>query len=211
MAGGLPVVSATENAENATVLSPVEVSMRDTRALQNGARLFVNYCLACHGAKYMRYNRMAADLNIPEALVREHMLIGARKIGDPMTTTMTRADGEQWFGVAPPDLTLIGKLRGPTWLYHYLLGFYRDDTTETGWNNHVFPNVAMPHVLYGHQQNLPPEEFANEMRDLTAFLYYMAEPSRQTRITWGIWTMLFLFVFGTLAYFLKKEYWRDID
>ncbi len=217
----------------------VEVSLKDKVSLQNGARLFVNYCMSCHSAQYMRYNRMAADLKIPEHLVEENMIFTGGKIGDAMTTTMTREAGESWFGVAPPDLSLIGKLRGPDWLYGYLTSFYWDESTATGWNNRRFPNVAMPHALYelqgiqkavfttqtdhdGNSQEvfdgftlvtagkMDADEFDHAMRDLTNFLYYMAEPARMVRIKYGMWTMLFLAILGTLAFMLKKEYWRDV-
>lgn len=220
-------------------LDHVEVSLKDKVSLQNGAKLFVNYCMSCHSAKFMRYNRMATDLEIPEDLVLEQMIFNGGKIGDPMTTTMTKEDGEAWFGVAPPDLSLIGKLRDPEWLYTYLRTFYVDDSTASGWNNKIFPNVAMPHVLADlqgvqkavfktetdHNGNehqviegfelvregsMTPEEFDGAMRDLTNFLYYMGEPARMVRTGWGIWVLLFLGVFGYLTYLLKKEYWRDI-
>ena len=220
-------------------LDRIEVSLTDKVSLQNGAKLFVNYCLSCHSAQYMRYNRMAADLEIPEDLVKEQMIFTGGKIGDPMTTNMSKEDGEKWFGVAPPDLTLVGKLRDPEWLYTYLRTFYRDESTVSGWNNKVFPNVAMPHVLSDlqgiqrpvytvttdadgteHEElsgfklekegSMSPEEFDHAMRDLTNFLYYMGEPARMVRIGWGIWTLLFLSVFGLLAFLLKKEYWRDV-
>lgn len=220
-------------------LDRVEVSVRDTVSLQNGAKLFVNYCMSCHSAQFMRYNRLARDLDIPEDLVKKHMIFDDGKIGDPMLVTMTPEDGEAWFGVAPPDLSLIGKLRDPEWLYTYLRTFYVDDSTASGWNNRVFPNVAMPHVLSDLQGIQKPvfetrqdgngephdvlvgfelvregsmtaHEFDDAMRDLTNFLYYMAEPARMVRITWGIWTLLFLAVFGVLAFLLKKEYWRDV-
>ena len=224
---------------SAVDLDRVEVSLRDKVSLQNGAKLFVNYCLSCHSAQYMRYNRMAEDLKIPEDLVKEQMIFTGGKIGDPMTTNMSKEDGENWFGVAPPDLTLVGKLRDPEWLYTYLRTFYRDESTVSGWNNKVFPNVAMPHVLSDLQgiqrpiytvttdtdgtehENLTgfelekegsmsPQEFDHAMRDLTNFLYYMGEPARMVRIGWGIWTLMFLSVFGLLAFLLKKEYWRDV-
>ena len=220
-------------------LDYVEVSLADKRSLQNGAKIFVNYCMSCHSAQFMRYNRMAEDLEIPEELVIEEMIFTDAKIGEPMQTTMTREDGEAWFGVAPPDLSLIGKLRDPEWLYTYMRSFYIDDSTASGWNNKVFPNVAMPHVLYDMQGiqkavfktetdadgndhevfegfelvsegSMTPAEFDSAMRDLTNFLYYMGEPARMVRIKYGIWTMLFLGVFGFLAYMLKKEYWRDV-
>lgn len=221
-----------------TALDRVEVSLRDKVSLQNGAKLFVNYCMSCHSAKYMRYNRMAADLEIPEDLVESRMIFTGGKITDSMTTTMTAQQGEEWFGVAPPDLSLIGKLRDPNWLYTYLRTFYWDESTASGWNNLVYPQVAMPHALYelqGIQQasktvetdshgnerevidlelarpgEMSVEEYDHAMRDLTNFLYYMAEPARMVRIDYGIWVMLFLAVLGTLAFFLKKEYWRDV-
>ena len=101
-------------------MDPVDVSLQDELSLQNGAKLFVNYCLSCHSAEYMRYNRMAADLGIPEDIVKQNMLFGGGKIGDLMKTTMSVEDGAAWFGVAPPDLSLIGRLRDPEWLYNYL-------------------------------------------------------------------------------------------
>lgn len=220
-------------------LDRVEMSLTDKVSMQNGAKLFVNYCMSCHSAQYMRYNRMAADLDIPEDLVKEQMIFTDAKIGDPMIATMTKEDGEAWFGVAPPDLSLIGKLRDPEWLYTYFRTFYPDESTASGWNNAVFPNVAMPHVfadLQGVQKpvyetttdeagaehtkivdfelvkegSMSVEEFDGAMKDLTNFLYYMGEPARMVRIGWGLWTMLFLAVFGFLAYLLKKEYWRDV-
>jgi ubiquinol-cytochrome c reductase cytochrome c1 subunit len=232
-----PVPGVT--AEGSVHLDPVSVSLDDKRSLQNGAKIFVNYCMSCHSAAFMRYNRMAQDLEIPEELVIEHMLVADANIGDPMTTTMTREDGEEWFGVAPPDLSLIGKLRDTDWLYTYFRSFYMDEATASGWNNTVFPNVAMPHALFElqgiqkavfksetddngieHQVfdgfemvtegTMTGEEFDHAMRDLTNFLYYMAEPARMVRIGYGIWTMLFLAVLGTLAFLLKKEYWQDV-
>ncbi len=226
------------SASAGVALDYVEVSLDDKVSLQNGAKLFVNYCMSCHGAKYMRYNRMAEDLEIPEDLVMEQMIVPGGKIGDTMNITMSKEDAEEWFGVAPPDLTLIGKLYSPKWLYTYLRSFYLDDSTASGWNNTVFPNVAMPHVMYelqgtqearvtthvdeqGHEQqvtelelvkagSMSTGEFDRAMRDLTNFLYYMAEPARMVRIKYGVWTMSFLFVLGILAYMLKKEYWRDV-
>lgn len=225
-------------AGSGSTLDRVEVSLRDKVSLQNGAGLFVNYCMSCHSAKYMRYNRMAADLEIPEELVESQMIFNGGKIGDAMTTTMLKEHGEEWFGVAPPDLSLIGKLRDPDWIYTYLRTFYVDESTASGWNNKVFPNVAMPHVLFelqgiqrGHKRveidshgnehevidlelvrpgKLDAEEYDHAMRDLTNFLYYMAEPARMVRINYGIWVMLFFAVLGPLAFLLKKEYWRDV-
>jgi ubiquinol-cytochrome c reductase cytochrome c1 subunit len=126
----------------------VHVDASDKASLQRGARIFVNYCLSCHSASYMRYNRLGRDLDIPEALVKQDMLFTGAKIGDLMKVAMRKDDAQAWFSVPPPDLTLVARRRDPRWIYSYLRGFYRDDKTRSGWNNIVFPNVAMPNVLY---------------------------------------------------------------
>lgn len=216
-------------------LEKMEVRLNDTHSLQAGAATFVNYCLGCHSAKYMRYNRLNEDLAIPVDLVESNMLFGETKIGDPMTTNMPADKAAVWFGVAPPDLSLVGRLRGADWLYNYLKGFYVDETAISGWNNIVFENVAMPHVLaewQGRQRavfgehdgkkefqgfelespgSMTPEEFDTAMKDLTNFLMYMGEPAKLKRIQYGIWVIVFLMLFGVLAWALKKEYWRDVD
>ena len=187
----------------------------------------------------MRYNRMAADLEIPEEVVKKNMIFTGAKIGDLMTTTMNADDATNWFGVAPPDLSLIGRLRDPEWLYNYLRSFYLDDKSPSGWNNVVFENVAMPHALYelqgqrkaifktvtdddGHTVEvldrfelvkpgkMTLEEYDNAMKDLTNFLVYLGEPAKMVRTKYGVWVMIFLMMFGALAYALKKEYWRDV-
>jgi ubiquinol-cytochrome c reductase cytochrome c1 subunit len=122
-------------------------------ALQNGARLFVNYCLNCHSANYMRYNRMA-DIGLSEEQIKKNLMFAAKKVGDPMTVTINPVQAKDWFGAAPPDLTVVARSRagnggsGADYLYTYMRTFYRDDSTVTGWNNLVFPSVAMPHVLW---------------------------------------------------------------
>ncbi len=216
-------------------MEPMEVRLSDYGSLQNGAKLFVNYCLGCHSAQYMRYNRMAEDLQIPPDLVRDNMIFTDVKIGDPMISTMPKDKAEEWFGVAPPDLSLAGRLRGATWLFNYLKGFYVDESSVSGWNNIVFANVAMPHALadlQGRQRavfredhgvkvfdhfeiesegSMSPEEFDHAMRDLSNFMAYMGEPAKLKRVKYGMFVMLFLLVFGVFAYMLKKEYWRDVD
>jgi ubiquinol-cytochrome c reductase cytochrome c1 subunit len=132
-------------------LDPVKIDLGDKESLQRGARIFVNYCLSCHSASYMRYNRMGRDLSISEELVKENLLFAADKVGDLMKAVMPAEDAKKWFGVAPPDLTLISRSRGPEWVYTYMRSFYRDPKSPSGWNNTVFPNVAMPHVLYEWQ------------------------------------------------------------
>ena len=130
------------------VVDKVHMNMRSTASLQSGAKLFVNYCLSCHGAEYARYNRVAEDLDIPLDLLKENMMFTTEKPGDLMKTTMPAADAKRWFGVTPPDLTLIARVRNPDWIYTYLRAFYQDESSPSGWNNTLFENVAMPHALY---------------------------------------------------------------
>jgi ubiquinol-cytochrome c reductase cytochrome c1 subunit len=147
--------AAAAGGEAHVKLDPVKVDLRDTASLQNGARIFVNYCLSCHSAAYMRYNRLGHDLGISDELVQENLLFAADKVGDLMKAVMPKEDAKIWFGTAPPDLTLIARSQSPEWVYTYMRSFYRDDKSPSGWNNIVFPNVAMPHVLYewqGHQR-----------------------------------------------------------
>lgn len=130
------------------VLDTVPLNMNDKTSLQNGAKLFVNYCLSCHSAEYSRYKRVAEDLEIPLALLKENMMFTTDKAGDLMKTTMPVEDAQRWFGVAPPDLSLVSRVRKPNWVYTYLRAFYQDETSPSGWNNSLFENVAMPHALF---------------------------------------------------------------
>ena len=134
-------------AEGDTNLLHSHVDRLDAESLQRGARYFVNYCLTCHSAEYMRYNRLT-DLGLTEAEITGNLMFASDKIGQTMTVAMTAANGKAWFGNAPPDLSVEARIRGSDWLYSYLLSFYRDDKSPTGWNNLVFPNVAMPNVLW---------------------------------------------------------------
>lgn len=132
---------------------PADVSPSDPASLQRGARVFVNYCMGCHSANYMRYNRLA-DLGLTEAQILDNLVFTGVKVGDLMKTAMDARDSKEWFGAPPPDLTVIARARassagsGADWLYSYLRGFYRDPSRPNGWNNTVFPNVGMPHVLW---------------------------------------------------------------
>jgi ubiquinol-cytochrome c reductase cytochrome c1 subunit len=128
-------------------LDPAPIHRLDAESLQRGARNFVNYCLNCHSAKYMRYERLK-DIGLTEQQIKDNLMFATDKIGSTMTVAMTPEEGKAWFGAAPPDLTVEARVRGVHWLYNYLLAFYRDDKTPTGWNNLVFPNVGMPHVLW---------------------------------------------------------------
>lgn len=217
---------------------------RDLDALQHGAKLFVNYCLNCHSASYMRYNRLH-DIGLTDEQIKDNLLFTADKVGEPMRIAMQREEAKQWFGAAPPDLTVIARARGSEfgsgadWLYTYLRGFYRDESRPTGWNNTVFPNVGMPHVLYelqgvqaakfvekddGHGNKvkvleklevvepgkMSPQQYDDAVADLVSFLVYMGEPAREFRKQLGIWVLLALAVLFVLSYALKKNYWKDV-
>ncbi len=214
----------------------VKIDLKDKVSLQNGARIFVNYCLSCHSAAYMRYNRMGHDLGISDEMLEEHMLFAGDKVGNLMKAVMPVADAKDWFGVAPPDLTLVTKSRSPEWVYTYLRSFYRDDKSPSGWNNVVFANVAMPHVLYEWQGNqravfkkddkgtsrfhgfelerpgtMSKVEYDKAMRDLTNFMVYLGDPDKLEYQRLGVYVIIFLLVFMVLAYLLKKNYWKDVN
>lgn len=218
-------------------LNPAPLNSHDTVSIQRGARHFVNYCLNCHSANYMRYNRLQ-DLGLTEKQIKDNLLFTADKVGEPMTIALRPADAKQWFGVAPPDLSVIARARGGDWLYAYLKGFYRDDSRPSGWNNTVFPQVGMPHVLYqlqgeqilhlektknaeGHDHEeatltlerpgtMNAIEYDRFVTDMVNYLVYMGEPKRNDRVRLGMYVMLFLGVLFVLAYLLKKEYWKDV-
>ncbi|MEE9447914.1 MAG: cytochrome c1, partial [Arenicellales bacterium] len=201
------------------------VDLRDKAAMQRGAGYFMNYCAGCHSLKFMRVNRLAKDLGIPEEIAKQELLSGDAKIGDPITHNMPKDKAVQWFGIAPPDLSLTSRLRGDDWIYNYLISFYKDDSAPSGWNNTVFENAAMPHVLAGlqgvqeldhetHELKLVSrgsvENYDQVAHDITAFLSYVGEPIKAKRQQYGMFVMLFLFILFALSYALKKEYWRDV-
>lgn len=228
LAGSAGVSAASEEVH----LEHAGVNTRDVAAVQRGARIFVNYCLSCHSATYMRYNRLAEDLELSEDMVMQNLVFAPAKIGDTMEIAMRPEDAARWLGKAPPDLSLIARSRGVDWLFAFLKGFYRDETG--GWNNLLLPNAAMPHVLWqlqGVQEPvyhtvddevridhlqlaLPgeqsPEEYERTVRDLVTFLDYLSEPAKLKRKRVGIWVLMFLAFFAFLTYLLKAEYWRDV-
>lgn len=128
-------------------LDDMKPDMRDKASLQRGAKNFFNYCMGCHGLKFGRYNRVARDLEIPEDLLLENLIFADKKAGALMSIAMNSDDAKTWFGAPPPDLTLVARVRGEDWLYTYLRSFYEDPARPLGYNNTVFPNVGMPHVL----------------------------------------------------------------
>lgn len=190
-------------------LERAPIDPRDLVSLQSGARTFVNYCLSCHSAQYMRYNRLT-DIGLTEAQIRDNLMFAADKVGDTMKVAMTPKDGKAWFGVPPPDLSVISRSRGVDWLYTYLRTFYRDDKTPSGWNNRVFANAAMPHVLWKVQAEQSPVQYDRTVRDLVNFLAYVGEPVGQARKSIGIVVLFVLGVIFVFAYAMKQAFWKDV-
>ncbi len=126
---------------------PFSADLENLPSLQNGYRLYVNYCLGCHSLKYQRYERTADDLQIPHEVALEQLVFTGQRIGGLMTTAMDPEKAKDWFGAPPPDLTMVARVRGPEWVYNYLKTFYVDESRPFGVNNKVFPNVGMPHAL----------------------------------------------------------------
>jgi ubiquinol-cytochrome c reductase cytochrome c1 subunit len=204
----------------------------DQQSLQRGAKTFVTYCLACHSAQAMRYNRMQ-DIGFTEKQIKDNLILNGAKVGDTMIGSMDKAGAVAAFGVAPPDLSVIARFRGVDWLYTYLRGFYRDETRPSGWNNVAFDKVAMPNVLadiqgeqmlqvekhgehetrklvLGKPGTMTPAEYDSMVADLVNYLDFMGEPIKEKRMKLGIYVLLFLAVFFVVAVALKNEFWKDI-
>lgn len=213
-------------------LDKAPAKLSDQQSLQRGAKTFVNYCLSCHSAQAMRYNRLQ-DIGLTEQQIKDNLIFTGAKVGDAMTNSMNKKDAKAWFGATPPDLSVISRSRGVDWLYTYLRGFYRDETRPTGWNNVAFDKVGMPHVLTEYQGEqvllvekhgehetqklvlakpgkMTPAEYDGMVADLVNYLDFMGEPMKATRMKLGIFVLLFLGVFFVVAYYLKKEFWKDI-
>jgi len=220
-------------AEPGMPLDKAPIDSHDNESLQRGAQAFVNYCLTCHGASFMRYNRHRDIGWDNEAVVLEKLILTGQKAGDLMLSAMRKNEGEEWFGVAPPDLSVIARAKGADWLYTYLRAFYRDSTTVPGWNNLVFDRAAMPHVLYelqGEQKlvvqnkdgkavkslelvkpgSMTVSEYDRYVADLVNYIVYIGEPIANERKRLGMMVMIFLFGMLGLSYLLYREYWRDI-
>lgn len=220
-------------------LQSANINLENKASLQRGAKYFVNYCLSCHSAKQLRYSRMGKDLGISPELVELNLMFTGEKIFDGMTISMRPKDAEKWFGVNPPDLSLIARSRGADWLYTYLKSFYIDESRPFGVDNALFPKVGMPHVLsdlQGLQKavykdveledgtvkkvidrleisepgRMNEKEFDKAMNDLVNFMVYMGEPAKLERQRLGWKVLMFILVMFGIFYFLKKEYWKDI-
>jgi ubiquinol-cytochrome c reductase cytochrome c1 subunit len=210
----------------------------DMAALQNGAKLFVNYCLSCHSAAFMRYNRLR-DIGLNDKQIAENLTFATDKIGDTMKAAIDPRQAKAWFGANPPDLTLIARSRsssagtGADYVYTLLRTYYRDDTKPTGWNNLAFPNIGMPNPLWelqgerrpvyekvmshGHEVErvkgwtpVKAGTLSDAVGDLVAYLQWMAEPAQNSRVRIGVWVMLFLAAFTVVAWRLNAAFWKDI-
>jgi len=191
-------------------LDHANTDISDTASLQNGAKLFMNYCSGCHAIGFMRYNRIAQDLNLSDSLVAEHLMFAGEKPGETITTAMPKEGAAKWFGGTPPDLSLVARAKGTDWIYTYLRGFYKDDSKVFGVNNKVLENASMPDVLWSLKESKSETEFNQDVRDITNFLDYVGEPAKLIRTSLGVWVLLFLGVLFVLTYLLKKEYWKDV-
>jgi ubiquinol-cytochrome c reductase cytochrome c1 subunit len=223
--------------EGEIALQDAGTDIKNTDSLQRGARNFMNYCSGCHSLKYLRYNRLAADLKIPESEL-VNLMFTSDKAVDTVNSAMPK-DSESWFGKQPPDLSLMARARGLDYLYSFLKGFYLDKTRPWGVNNLYLPSAAMPDVLAERQGlqkpvfkneqderggsrmvlvgvesmtpgSMKPEEYDQFVRDIVNFLDYAAEPVKEKRQSLGVFVTLFLLVFFVFAYLLKKEYWKDV-
>ncbi|TSE22456.1 cytochrome c1 [Tepidimonas aquatica] len=215
----------------------------DQAALQHGAKIFVNYCLSCHSASFVRYNRLT-ELGLTEKQIKENLMFTTEKVGDPMVAAISPQQAKAWFGAQPPDLSLVARSRaghgysGADYLYTLLRGYYRDPNRPTGWNNVVFHNIGMPHPLWelqgerkpvfekvdshGHESEvfkgweqvkpglLTPEEYDRTVADLVAYLEWMGEPVKSSRVRLGVWVMIFLGLFTVVAWRLNAAYWKDV-
>jgi ubiquinol-cytochrome c reductase cytochrome c1 subunit len=238
VAGVQAAESAAEGVDWQAWTAGNEVS--NTASLQRGAANFVNYCMGCHSLKYLRYERLGKDLNIPAAQLLASLVPAGGKATDYMLSSFPAADAETWFGRAPPDLSLVARYRGTDWVYRFLKGFYVDRSrTATGTNNLVLDGAAMPAVLsdlegvkeavfvehggagshagkaverfdYVAHGRLKPEEFDGFVRDTVNFLDYAGDPTQVERRSIGLWAVLFMLVFSAFAWLLKKEYWKDV-
>lgn len=214
-------------------LDKAPVDLKDRVSLQRGAKLFTLYCLSCHSASYMRYNRLK-DIGMSEEQIRRDLFLPeSTKLGSTMQASMDKEAAKQVYGVSPPDLSVISRSRSPDWIYTYMRSFYVDNDRPSGWNNAIFPNVGMPNMLaelQGEQAlqveshegreirklvlakpgSVRPAEFDATIADLTNYLIFMGEPAKLVRYNLGLIVLGFLSILFLLVYALKKEIWKDI-
>ena len=206
----LIVISFNVHASSKIHLDHADTDISNTASLQNGAKLFMNYCSGCHAISFMRYNRIGEDLGLSDELVAENLMFAGNKPGETITTAMPEDAAVKWFGGTPPDLSLVARSKGTDWIYTYLKSFYEDDSRIFGVNNSVLVNASMPDVLWSLKQSQTETDFDQNIRDITNFLDYVGEPAKLIRLKLGKWVLLFLGILFILTYLLKKEYWKDV-
>ncbi len=204
------LVSINSFAASKAPLDHADTDIFDEASLQNGAKLFMNYCSGCHSISFMRYNRIAKDLNLSEDQVAKNLMFAGKKTGEAITTAMPNEGASKWFGGVPPDLSLVARSKGTDWIYTYLRSFYVDESRIFGVNNKVLVNASMPDVLWSLREGQSEADFDNSVRDITNFLDYVGEPAKLIRLKLGKWVLLFLGILFILVYMLKKEYWKDV-
>ncbi|MCC5791863.1 MAG: cytochrome c1 [Legionellaceae bacterium] len=225
-------------ASSAMPLLSANIDIRDKASLQRGAAFYMNYCSGCHSLRYMRYNQMGKDLaitdftgTVDEDLLYNNLIFTEAKVHDPIEISMPPEDARQWFGVPPPDLSLITREHGVDWVYTFLKSFYADDTRPFGANNLLVSGVAMPNVLEPlsgriiapDSNNRKPaslllvskgemssQQFDRALLDLVSFLSYVGEPVQLVRYRIGVGVLLFLALFLMVAWPLKKLYWNKL-
>ena len=219
-------------------LEPSNIDPDNVKSLQRGAANYANYCSGCHSAKYVRYSTIGDDLELSDDLLIDNLMFNAEKTFETIKVNMPEEAATRWFGVAPPDMSLLARSRGADYIYNFLKGFYVDPSHPNGTNNTVLAGTAMPHVLWelqGFNQavfseetadgvtkktfegfepfipgSLTAEEYDQFVRDTTNFLVYIGEPVRSERRTLGVWVLIYLLVFLIIARMLKKEIWKDV-
>ena len=239
LVGALLLFGATQSfAAGGAALEHADIDPGNIASLQRGARNFMNYCSGCHSAQYVRFSTIGRDLELSDEQLSENLMFNADKTFETINVSMPGASAERWFGVAPPDLSLIGRAKGADYIYSFLKSFYVQEGSPTGVDNTVLAGTSMPHVLWelqGFQKAIFTEhteegvttqhfegfEMLSEgaldadgydefVRDITNFLVYIAEPIRSERRTLGVWVLIYLIFFWIIAVMLKKQIWKDV-
>lgn len=237
--GALALFGATQSfAAGGADLEHADIDPGNIASLQRGARNFMNYCSGCHSAEYVRFSTIGEDLELSDEQLSENLMFNAEKTFETIKVSMPVAAAERWFGVAPPDLSLIGRAKGADYIYSFLKGFYVQEESPTGVDNTVLAGTSMPHVLWelqGYQRaiftehtddgvtskhfegfetltegSLDAEAYDEFVRDTVNFLVYIAEPIRSERRTLGVWVLIYLIFFWIIAVMLKKQIWKDV-
>ena len=220
-------------------LEPADIDPGNINSLQRGAANFMNYCSGCHSAQYVRFNTIGRNLEISDEMLVDNLMFNAEKTFETIRSAMPPARAREWYGTAPPDLSLMARARGADYVFNFLKGFYVSDTSPTGVDNVVLPGTSMPHVLWplqgyqtanfdvhenedgsttstfiGFEQVTPgqldTEDYDKFVHDTTNFLAYIAEPVRSERRKLGVWVLMYLIFFFIIARMLKKQIWKDV-